>query len=314
MRIAIFGTGGVGGYFGGRLAQAGEDVVFIARGDHLQAMITNGLRVDSINGDFALESVQATDDPAKVGLVDVVLLGVKAWQVPDAAEAIRPTVGSETVVLPLQNGVEAPSQLAAVLGDEHVLSGLCGLMTFIEGPGHICHAGADPFIRFGELDNRSSERVEKLRQAFDRASGITAEIPPDIQVALWGKFLFVTPWSGVGAVTRSPLGIIRSQPGTRRMLEQSMGEIYNVGRAHNIALPKDIIEKTMDFVDSLPPAGTASMQRDIRSGRPSELEAQNGAVVRMGKQVGVETPINTFIYNSLLPMEMRARGQLEFPE
>jgi len=314
MRIAIFGTGGVGGYFGGRLAQAGENVVFIARGDHLQAISKHGLRVDSINGDFVLESVQATDDPAQVGMVDVVLLGVKAWQVPETAEAIRPMVGSETVVLPLQNGVEAPSQLAAVLGGEHVLSGLCGLMTFIEGPGHIRHAGADPFIRFGELDNRPSERVEKLRQAFDKASGVTAEIPPDIQVALWGKFLFVTPWSGVGAVTRSPLGILRGQPGTRRMLEQSMGEIYNVGRAHNIALPKDIIEKTMDFVDSLPPAGTASMQRDIRNGRPSELEAQNGAVVRMGKQVGVETPINGFIYNSLLPMEMRARGQLEYPE
>ncbi len=314
MRIAIFGTGGVGGYFGGRLAQAGEDVVFIARGDHLKAMSKQGLRVDSINGDFVLESVQATDDPAKVGLVDVVLLGVKAWQVPDAAEAIRPMVGSETVVLPLQNGVEAPSQLTAVLGDEHVLCGLCGLMTFIEGPGHIRHVGADPFIRFGELDNRPSERVEKLRQAFDRTSGITAEIPPDIQVALWGKFLFVTPWSGLGAVTRSPLGIIRGQPGTRRMLEQTMGEIYNVGRAHNIDFPKDIISNTMDIVDNLPSAGTASMQRDIRSGRPSELEAQNGAVVRMGKQVGVETPINTFIYNSLLPMEMRARGQLQFPE
>jgi len=314
MRIAIYGTGGVGGYFGGRLAQAGEDVVFIARGDHLQAMSKHGLRVDSINGDFVLESVQATDDPAQIGLVDVVLLGVKAWQVPDAAEAIRPMVGSETVVLPLQNGVEAPFQLAAVLGDEHVLGGLCGLMTFIVEPGHIRHAGADPFIRFGELDNRSSERVAKLRQALDRASGVTAEIPPDIQVALWGKFLFVTPWSGVGAVTRSPLGIIRDQHGTRRMLEQSMGEIYNVGRAHNIALPKDIIEKTMDFVDSLPQEGTASMQRDIMNGRPSELEAQNGAVVRMGKQVSVETPINTFIYNSLLPMEMRARGQLQFPE
>jgi 2-dehydropantoate 2-reductase len=314
MRIAIFGTGGVGGYFGGRLAQAGEDVVFIARGDHLQAMSKHGLRVDSINGDFVLESVQATEDPAQIGQVDVVLLGVKAWQVPETAEAIRPIVGSETVVLPLQNGVEAPSQLAAVLGGEHVLGGLCGLMTFIEGPGHIRHAGVDPFIRFGELDNRPSERVEKLRQAFDKASGVTAEIPPDIQVALWAKFLFVTPWSGVGAVTRSPIGILRDQPGTRRMLEQSMGEIYNVGQAHNIALPIDIIEKTMDFVDSLPPAGTASMQRDIRSGRPSELEAQNGAVVRMGQQVGVETPINTFIYNSLLPMEMRARGQLQFPE
>jgi 2-dehydropantoate 2-reductase len=223
-------------------------------------------------------------------------------------------VGPETVVLPLQNGVEAPSQLAAVLGDEHVLGGLCGLMTFIVEPGHIRHAGADPFIRFGELDNRPSERVERLSQAFDRASGLNADIPPDVQVALWGKFLFVTPWSGVGAVTRSPLGIIRDQPGTRQMLEQTMGEIYNVGRAHNIDLSKDIIGKTMDFVDSLLPEGTASMQRDIMNGRPSELEAQNGAVVRMGKQVGVETPVNTFIYNSLLPMEMHARDQLQFPE
>jgi 2-dehydropantoate 2-reductase len=314
MRIAIFGTGGVGGYFGGRLAQAGEDVVFIARGDHLQAMSKHGLRVDSINGDFVLKSVQATDDPAEVGMVDMDLLGVKAWQAPEVAEAIRPMVGSETVVLPLQNGVEAPSQLAAVLGDEHVLGGLCGLITFIVEPGHIHHVGANPFIRFGELNNRPSERVERLNRAFDRASGLNAEILPDIQVALWEKFLFVTPWSGVGAVTRSPLGIIRDQPGTRQMLEQTMGEIYNVGRAHNIALPKDIIGKTMDFVDSLPPEGTASMQRDIINGRPSELEAQNGAVVRLGQQVGVETPINAFIYNSLLPMEMRARDQLKFPE
>jgi 2-dehydropantoate 2-reductase len=314
MRIAIFGAGGVGGYFGGRLAQAGEDVVFIARGDHLQAMSKSGLRVDSINGDFVLESVQATDDPAGVGIVDMVLLGVKAWQVPEAAEAIQPMVGSETVVLPLQNGVDAPSQLAAVLGDEHVLCGLCGLMTFIVEPGHICHAGADPFIRFGESDNRHSERVERLNHAFDQASGINAEIPPDIQVALWEKFLFVTPWSGVGAVTRSPIWILRSQPGTRGMLKHCMREIYDVGRAHNIALPEDIIGKTMDFVDSLPKEGTASMQRDIMNGRPSELEAQNGAVVRLGGQVGVETPINTFIYNSLLPMEMRARDELQFPE
>jgi 2-dehydropantoate 2-reductase len=314
MRIVIFGTGGVGGYFGGRLAQAGEDVTFIARGEHLQAMLTHGLRVDSINGDFVVEPVKATDNPAQVGIVDVVLLGVKAWQVPEAAEAIRPMVGPETFVVPLQNGVEAPSQLAAVLGDEHVLGGLCGLITFIEKPGHIRHAGADPFIRFGELDNRPSERAERLRQAFDRALGLNVEIPPAIQVALWQKFLAITPWSGVGAVTRSPAGVFRSQPGTRRMLEQTMSEIYNVGRAHKIALPKDIIGKTMDILDSLPPEGTASMQRDIMNGRPSELEAQNGAVVRMGREVGVETPMNAFIYNSLLPMEMRARDELQFPE
>ena len=313
MRIAIFGAGGVGGYFGGRLAQAGEDVVFIARGEHLQALRAHGLRVDSIKGHFVVQPVQATDDPTQVGLVDVILVGVKAWLVPEAAQAMRPMVGPQTFVVPLQNGVEAPSQLAAALGHEHVLGGLCGLITFIVEPGHICHAGADPFIRFGELDNRPSERVERLRQAFDRAEGLTVEIPPDIQAAMWQKFMFVTAWSGVGAVTRAPIGVFRSQPGTRQMLEQTMWEIYNVAQARNIALPKNIISKMMEFLDSLPPEGTASMQRDIMNGRASELEVQNGAVVRLSLEVGVETPVNAFIYHSLLPMEMRARGQVQFP-
>jgi len=314
MRIAVFGAGGVGGYFGGRLAQAGEDAVFIARGDHLKAILKHGLRVDSVKGDFLVKPVQATDDPAQVGIVDVVLVCVKAWQVPDAAQALRPMVGPQTFVVPLQNGVEAPSQLAAVLGQEHVLGGLCGLITFVLEPGRICHAGADPSIRFRELDNRPSERVEELRQAFDRASGLTVEVPPDIRVALWQKFLFINAWSGMGAVTRAPIGVFRSQPGTRQMLEQMVSEIYNVGRAQNIALSDEAIEKTMEFIDTLPPDGTASMQRDIMNGKPSELEAQNGAVVRMGQQVRVETSINAFIYHSLLPMEMRARGELQFGE
>jgi 2-dehydropantoate 2-reductase len=313
MRIAIFGTGGVGGYFGGRLAQAGQDVVFIARGKHLQAMRTHGLRVDSIKGDFVVEPVNATDDPTQVGTVDVILVGVKAWQVPEAAEEMRPMVGPQTFVVPLQNGVEAPSQLAAVLGRKHVLGGLCGLMTFIVEPGHIRHAGAEPFIRFGELDNRPSERVEKLRQAFAEAAGLTVEIPPDIQVALWQKFLFIAGW-GVGAVTRAPLGVFRSQSGTRKMLEQAVREVFDVAQAHKIALPQESISKTMEVFDGLPRYTTASMQRDIMEGRPSELDSLNGAVVHLGQAVGVETPVNAFIYYSLLPMEMRARGQLPWPE
>jgi 2-dehydropantoate 2-reductase len=192
MRIAIFGTGAVGGYFGGRLAEAGENVIFIARGKHLQAMRDNGLRVDSIKGDFVVQPVSATDDPKQVGTVDVILVGVKAWQVPEAAQAIRPMVGPTTFVIPLQNGVEALSQLAAIIGGEHVLGGLCGLISYVVEPGHICHAGADPFVKFGESDNRRSERSEKLRQSFDRAIGVTAEIPSDIQAAIWQKFMFVT--------------------------------------------------------------------------------------------------------------------------
>lgn len=313
MRIAVFGAGGVGGYFGGRLAQAGEDVVFIARGDHLKAMLTHGLRVDSVKGDFVLKPVKATDDPAQAGIVDVILVGVKAWQVTNAAEAMRPMVGLETFVLPLQNGLEAPTQLAAVLGDQHVLGGLCGLSTFIVGPGHIRHAGAEPFVRFGELDNRPSDRVKLLQKVFKRA-GVIAEIPQDIQVALWMKFLFITAWSGVGAVTHTPLGVWRSLPETRQMAESALQEIIIVAQARDIALPENAMPTTMNMYDSFPPDITSSMQRDIAEGRPSELDAQIGAVVRFGKEADVATPLHRLIYNSLLPMELRARGQLQFPE
>jgi len=313
MRIAVFGAGGVGGYFGGRLAQAGEDVVFIARGDHLKAMVTHGLRVDSVKGDFMLKPVKATDDPVQAGIVDVILVGVKAWQVTNAAEAMRPMVGPETFVLPLQNGLEAPTQLAAVLGDQHVLGGLCGLSTFIVGPGHIRHAGAEPFVRFGELDNRPSDRVKRLQKVFERA-GVIAKIPQDIQVALWMKFLFITTWGGVGAVTRTPLGVWRSLPETRQMAESALQEITIVAKARDIALPENAMPMTMNIYDSLPPDITSSMQRDIAEGRPSELEAQIGAVVRFGKDADVATPLHRLIYNSLLPMELRARGELQFPE
>lgn len=312
MKIAVFGAGAVGGYFGGRLAQADEKVTFIARGKHLQAMKNHGLKIDSIKGDFIVQPVRATDNPEEVGIVDLVLVTVKAWQISDAAIAIKPMVGPETLVLPLQNGVEAPSQLAAILGQEHVLGGLCGLIAYIVEPGHICHAGTDPFIRFGELDNRRSERIELLHDVFERTSGIKASIPSDINAAMWQKFLLITAWSGLGAITRAPIGIFRNQTGTRLMLEQTIIEICDVARARDIDLPGDVVVKTMEFLDALPAAGTASMQRDIMDGKPSELETQTGAAVRLGQEVGVETPVNNFIYNSLLPMEMRAQGQLTF--
>ena len=311
MRIAVFGTGAVGGYFGGRLAQSGEDVVFIARRDHLKAMLTHGLRVDSINGDFVVQPVQATDNPKKVGTVDVVLLGVKAWQVREAAQAIRPLIGPHTAVVPLQNGVEAPTHLSEALGTEHVLGGLCGLISFVAGPGHIRHSGAEPFVRFGELDNHPSARAKALHQAFVRA-GVTAEIPADIQVALWMKFLFITPWSGIGAVTRAPVGVWRSLAETREIVSQCLHEIMVVAHGHSIDLPPDAKDKTWAIYERLPPEGTSSLQRDIMAGRPSEYDAQIGAVVRFGKAVGVETPVHGIIQGSLLPQELRARGRVEF--
>ena len=312
MRIAVFGVGGVGGYFGGRLAQAGEDVVFIARGAHLQALQTRGLRVESVLGDFVVQPVQATDDPTQVGVVDTVLVGVKAWQVSEVAEAMRPPIGPATCVVPLQNGVEAPAQLATVLGAPHAVGGVCGLESFITAPGHIRHASAEPFVKFGELDNRPSARLEHLRQAFIRA-GVTVEVPSNIQVALWMKFLFITPCSGIGALTRAPVGIWRSLLETRHMSEQAVHEVLAVAHARGIVLPADALHTTMVLLDSVSPEATASMQRDIMAGLPSELDAQIGAVVRLGQLAGVATPLHAFIYGSLLPMELRARGRLQFP-
>ncbi len=311
MRIAVFGTGGVGGFFGGRLAQAGNEVVFIARGEHLRAILTNGLRVDSIKGDFVIFPAQASDNPAQVEPVDVVLVGVKAWQIPDAAQAMRPLIAEHTIVLPLENGVEAPEQLALVLGAEHILGGLCQLSAFIAGPGHIRHVGIEPYVAFGEMDGHRSSRAERLLQAFETA-GVKAAIPADIQAALWDKFIFIAAVSGVGAVTRAPMGVYRSLPETRRMLTEAMQEILAIAKARGVKVPDDVVEKRLAFTDNSQPGVLASMHRDITEGRPSELMAQNGAVVRMGQALGVPTPVHTFIYTCLLPQELRARGELQF--
>ncbi len=307
MRIAVFGTGGVGGYFGGRLAEAGQDVHFIARGAHLDAMRASGLRVDSVNGDFHLHPVSATDDPEEIGPVDMVLVAVKAWQVPDAADAMRPMIGPDTYVVPLENGVEAPAQLAEVLGEEHVLGGFCAIISFISGPGHITHSGYEPFVAFGELDNRPSERAERLREAFSRA-GVQALIPEDIHVAMWRKFLYISGFSGVAAVAGLPVGGWRSVEPTRALLERAFEEVEAIARAAGIELPDDAVASAMATADGLPEHGTASMQRDIAEGKPSELEAQTGTVMRLGRKHSVPTPVNDSIYAVLAPREKKARG------
>ena len=312
MKVAIVGAGGVGGYFGGRLAQAGEDVVFLARGDHLRAMRGNGLRVDSINGDFRVDPVRATDDPATVGEVDYVLVAVKTWQLQDAIETMRPMVGKATSIVPLLNGVEAPDHLANAFGAERVLGGTCSVISMIAGPGHVRHAGAQPTIRFGELDHRPSARGERLRNAFSRTEGVQVEVPEDIHVTMWSKYIFIAPWGGAGAVTRAPAGVIRSLPETRALLERAMEEIFLLARARKVAMEREAVRQAMAYIDALPYEGTASMQRDIMAGRPSELDAQNGTVVRLGKEAGVATPVNGMIYASLLPLERRARKELNF--
>jgi 2-dehydropantoate 2-reductase len=308
LTVAVFGTGAVGGYFGGRLAEAGEDVRFVARGRHLEAIRARGLRVSSVDGDFTIHPARVSDEPAELGVVDVVLVGVKAWQVPDAASAMRPLVGERPVVVPLQNGIEAPDQLAAVLGKERVLGGLCRVLAFLDGPGHIRHTGVTPSITFGELDGSRTDRVESLLQAFARTRGIVADVPPDIRVALWTKFLFITALGAVGALARAPIGVVRSESKSRQLLQRALEEIQMVALRNGIALPENTADKTLAYIDSLPEGGTASMQRDIMEGRPSELEAQVGAVVRLGERLGVPVPVHRMIYETLLPLERRARG------
>jgi 2-dehydropantoate 2-reductase len=290
MRIAIFGSGGAGGYFGARLAKAGEDVVFIARGDHFRAIRSNGLRVDSVDGDFVVHPAEVTDEPAKAGAVDVVIVGVTTWQLPEAARAMQPMIGPQTFVVPLQNGVESPGQLAAILGRDRVLGGLARVFSFIVEPGRIRHLRGPSEITFGELDNRPSDRAQQLRDVLSRA-GLAAIIPANIHVALWEKFLFIVPLGGLGAVARVPLGTLRAVPETRLLLEQGMREILDVAHGWKVPLVPEAVARAMGFVDGLPPDATMSMQRNIAAGRPSELEAWNGAVVRL---------------------EHKARGRLQF--
>lgn len=307
MRIAVIGAGGVGGYFGGRLAQAGVDTTFLVRGQTLQALRSGGLRVDSIHGDFTLDRVQATDDPATVGPVDAVLVTVKTWQIAEAVANIGPLLGPDTMVVPMENGVEAPDELAHLLGRQHVLGGLCGIVSFVVAPGHIKHAGAEPFVLFGELDNRATERVQRLQETFT-AAGIKADIPPDIHRSLWTKFLFIVPTSGIGAITRVPIGTWRALPGTRAIAEQMLHEIVAVATARAITLDPNAIQLTMQRFDAMPPDATSSMQRDLMEGRPSELEAQLGAVVRLGREGGVGTPVTEMLYHCLLPQEQKVRS------
>ena len=298
MRIAVFGTGGVGGYFGGRLAQSGEDVTFIARGEHLRAIKANGLKVDSTDGDFLIHPARATDDIGEVGETDLVILGVKAWQVPEAARAIKPLVGPNTTVLPLQNGVDAVSQLVEELGAHNVIGGLCRIASFVVGPGHIRHAGFTPSIIIGELDNRRTDRITTIENAFKRA-GLEITVAQDIQVALWTKFLFIASFSGVGAMANAPAGVTRSDPKWRTQMLKAMKEIYALAHARGIKLPQDSIATVMAAVDALPEDATSSMQRDIAAGKPSELESQNGAVVRMARESDVDVPTHELIYRSL---------------
>jgi 2-dehydropantoate 2-reductase len=312
MKFAIIGAGGVGGYFGGKLAHAGADVAFLARGSHLQAIRERGLEITGPGDGFVVRRVTATDDPAALGAVDVVLVAVKTWQLPELVPKLRTLVGPNTSVIPLLNGVEAPALLARELGAASVLGGLCAVISYVTRPGVIEHLGTPATLTFGELQGGASERVEAIRRTMTEAR-ITAIVPDDITVAMWKKFVFIAAFGGVGGVTRAPAGVLRSIPATRALLEQAIAEIVAVARGRGIGLENEQTAQTLSYVDTLPAASFASMPRELFAGKRTELDAWNGAVVRMGHAVGVPTPLHDFIYRSLLPWELRARKETSFP-
>jgi 2-dehydropantoate 2-reductase len=308
MKFAILGTGGVGGYFGGRLAQAGQDVTFIARGAHLAAIKESGLRVDSINGDFLIQPAAAIDSPQAIGAVDVIILATKGFHLDSALEQMEPLVGERTTILPLLNGMEHMSTLHSAFGQENLLGGLCRISAFIAAPGHVKHVGMPPYIAFGELDNSKSERVESLHKTFSTLQGVTAEVPADINIAMWEKFIFISGTSGIGALTRQPVGEYRADPKARKMLHDAMNETAAVARARGVPISETFVDETMQRIDNLPPQMLASMQKDMMEGRPSELNEQTGAVIRMGEAAGIPTPTHEKIYAELVPLEQKARN------
>ena len=301
MRIAMMGAGGVGGYFGGRLAASGCDVTFIARGRHLEAIRNNGLRIDSRDiGDAIIDPAVATDAPADVGVVDYVIVGVKLWDTEDVGRAIAPMVAPDTTVLSLQNGVECDETLASVVGAEHLIGGVAFIASSIREPGVIKHIGTMQRVVVGERAGGSSRRADLLHEMMLQA-GITAEVSDDIERTIWEKFVFLVGLSATTTMLRTTLGPIREDPEDRKLLLNIMRETVAVGRAKGIDLPEDYADDRLAFADGLPADMTSSMHHDLKAGNRLEVAWLSGAVARFGDEVGVATPINQTVFAALRP-------------
>lgn len=312
MKIAVMGTGGVGGYFGGMLAQAGHDVTFIARGSHLAAIRDNGLQVKTVHGDFTVGPGRrtavplATDDPSDVGPVDLVLFCVKTYHTKEAGHAIAPLIGDDTVILSLQNGVDNEEKLAEMYGQAHVLGGVCYISSAIAAPGVIKQVSGPRTIVFGELDGSITPRAKRIHQAFHEA-GIETTLSDNVQQALWTKFLFICALSGVASVARSPVGALVSTPETRELLRETMAEVEAVARARGVELEAGIVDQMMQTAESFTLETKPSMLVDVEKGNRIEIDALNGTVARLGAELGVPVPANRFIYAALKPADERAK-------
>ncbi len=299
MKIAMMGSGGVGGFFGGRLAKAGYDVSFIARGSHLAAMRERGLTIENEpQGNIHLPRVRATDDPASIGPVDLVILSVKLWDTEAAAKQVAPLLGPDTAVLSLQNGVIKDDIMRRIFGDKAVMGGVCYVATHISRPGVIHQTGTMQRIVVGEYDGRKSKRAEELHAALAK-SGVTAELSDDVRRSIWEKYVFLVGLSATTTSMRRTLGPIRSNAQTRAFLHDLIREVVAVGRAHGVALPEDYADNRMAFGDTLPADMTSSMHHDLEKGNRLEVEWLSGGVVRLGKEKGVPTPCNRAVCDIL---------------
>ena len=307
MRIAVIGAGGVGGYFGARLAKAGNDVVFVARGAHLAAMRAQGLRVESACGEVVLDRVDATDDPAAIAPVDAVMFCVKLWDVEPAAAKIAPLVARGGVVIPFQNGVDSPAILARVLGEDRVLGGVAYIAASIRAPGVISHLGSMARLRVGAFDTGPAERARAFVEAA-MAAGIDAELSPDIRHALWEKFVFLCAFSGVTCLARAPAGTLRADPDLRRTFEASMREVQSVGRKEGVEIGDGFIAGQMRLFDSLPAEMRSSMLNDLTAGHRLEAPWLCGRVAELAGRAGLAAPVNETIYAGLKPYVMGAAG------
>lgn len=300
MRIAIMGSGGVGGYYGARLAKAGHDVHFVARGAHAETMRVRGLLVRSDAGDLQLERVSVVEDPKEIGSADLVVIAVKLWDTDAAARATVPLVGPDTAVISLQNGVEKDEVIAAIVGREHLVGALTYIIARIVEPGVISQSGTLHRVIVGEFAGGISPRADRIAAAFAEA-GTDASASPDIRREIWQKFAFLSSSSAVTAVTRLPMGAVRTNPATRAMLRDAIAEVVLVARAEGVAIGDDFVDAQLRFVDSLPSSGRASMANDLLRGGRLELEWLSGAVVRRGERAGVPTPVHRTLYAALAP-------------
>jgi len=312
MKILIMGKGGVGGYYGGLLAQQGNDVTFISRGAHLYAIRHEGLKVKSVHGDFTVLPANATDNPVNVGPVDLILFLVKTFSTDEAAEAIRPAVGPQTAVISLQNGVDAAERIGKVVGVEHVIGGATWLSSAVEAPGVIKQISQFRRIVFGELGGERSERIQAIYEVLNH-TGITVEISENIQKVLWTKFVFISAVSSIGSLARLPMGDYRSVPEARSLLSSIMQEVEALAHAQNIQLDPDVVQKSLEFIDNAAPHIKPSMQLDVEGGRRTELESMVGVIGRKGRELGVPTPVADYVYASLLPVELKARNEYAPP-